>query len=295
MAEQMICSNSETCLHYINSKFELYKTKLDEEQHTSDQLIASIREQIASSRSNQEEFLRQLDYLEEESFKTYEENKTCKEVFSRVLFHCTLGLFKMFQHLFHLHREFAFDEVLTSEQRIAELFQYRPSLLSNIEKLRATLPIKPIVTHSKGFSNRADVEAFKQKTDSTPLKLPSPIASNEIDLTKFIRDNQSNQPYEFQSFHFLSIFHSSRSTPFKFSQIAQHSQPSKSVPLPSKKPSIPCDDALLSAANKRFVLLFNINHPEMLHVYDMQTNQTKEYQWDEGILIEKRHVFFSDQ
>ena len=203
----------------------------------------------------------------------------------------------MFQHLFHLHREFAFDEVFTSEQRIAELFQYRPSLLSNIEQLRATLPIKPTVTHSKGFSNRADVEAFKQKTDPTPLKLPSPIASNEIDLTKFIRDNQTNQPYGFQFLRFPSmhIFHSSRSTPFKFSQIAQHSQSSKSVPVPSKKPSqrmIPCDDALLSAANKRFVLLFNMNHPEMLHVFDMQTNQTKEYQWDEGILIEKRHVFF---
>lgn len=100
----------------------------------------------------------------------------------------------MFQQLFHLHREFAFDEVLTSEQRIAELFQYRPSLLPNIEKLRATLPIQPIVTQSKGFSNRADVQAFKQKTNPIPLKQASPIASNEIDLTQFIRDNQSNQP-----------------------------------------------------------------------------------------------------
>lgn len=91
---------------------------------------------------------------------------------------------------------------------------------------------------------------------------------------------------------------SSRSTQFKFSQIAQHSLSTKSIPIPSKIRSerlIPCDDALLSAANKRFVLLFNMNHPEMLHVFDMQTNETKEYQWDEGILIEKCHVFFSDQ
>lgn len=99
MAEQMICSNSETCLHYINSKFELYKNQLDEEQHTSDQLIASIREQVASTRSNQEEFLRQLDYLEEESLKTYEENKTCKNKRREFCLFMTLFDFRFIQNV----------------------------------------------------------------------------------------------------------------------------------------------------------------------------------------------------
>lgn len=72
----MICSSSEACLHFIDSKFEFYKQLLDREQQTSDQLIASIREQA----SNQQAFLQQLDYFEEESFKTYEENKTCNRM-----------------------------------------------------------------------------------------------------------------------------------------------------------------------------------------------------------------------
>lgn len=178
----------------------------------------------------------------------------------------------MFQNLFHLHREFAFDEVIKQEQRIAELFQYRPTLLPNIEQLRATLSVKS--TPNKSFSNRADINAFQHKTETSLPRIPSPVPSNEIDLTKFIRDTQPNP----------------KSTQFKFSQLAQHSQPSKSLPLPTRKSSfrqtIPCNDALLSAANKRFVLLFNINHPVLLHVFDMNNNQTKEYQWDEGVVIE---------
>lgn len=76
MDMKTICSNSEACLHFINSKFEFYKERLDYDQQISDQLITSIREQIART-SNHESILQQLDYFEEESFKTYEENKTC--------------------------------------------------------------------------------------------------------------------------------------------------------------------------------------------------------------------------
>ena len=120
-----------------------------------------------------------------------------------------LGLFKMFQNLFNLHREFAFDEVLYSERQIAESFQYRPSLLPNIEKIRfpihsvtanrltfaATPTPKTFLTtpvRSTSFSNRADIEAFQKKKQSV---LPKPIESNEIDLTKFIRETYSNNSY----------------------------------------------------------------------------------------------------
>ena len=73
----MICSSSEACLQFINSKFESYKQQLDREQQTTDRLIASVREQAAKT-TNPEAFLQQLDYFEEESFKTHEENKTCE-------------------------------------------------------------------------------------------------------------------------------------------------------------------------------------------------------------------------
>jgi hypothetical protein len=106
----------------------------------------------------------------------------------------------MFQNLFNLHREFAFDEVLINEHQIARTFQYRPSLLSNIEKLRfpknpltfaATSTPKTFLSNSTSFSNRADIEAFQQKKESNQ-RIPSPIESNEIDLTKLIRDTYAN-------------------------------------------------------------------------------------------------------
>jgi len=120
----------------------------------------------------------------------------------------------MFQNLFNLHREFAFDEILINERQIAELFQYRPSLLPNIEKLRfsthsmiinneknrltfaATPTPKTFIPITTSFSNRADIEAFQQKKESIQT-IKSPIESNEIDLTKLIRETYSNNTYVF--------------------------------------------------------------------------------------------------
>jgi hypothetical protein len=103
----------------------------------------------------------------------------------------------MFQNLFRLHREFAFDEVLTNEGRIARAFQYRPSLISNIEKLRFTnnSTTKKILPNSTSFSNRAHIEAFQQKKETSQRILPT-IESNEIDLTKLVRDTYANDTYE---------------------------------------------------------------------------------------------------
>ncbi|CAF2607879.1 unnamed protein product [Rotaria sp. Silwood2] len=132
----------------------------------------------------------------------------------------------MFQNLFNLHRECAFDKVLVTERQIAESFQYRPSVLYNIEKIvfsinsiissssahsnikhneknhltfAATPTPKTTLStpmHSTSFSNRADIEAFQQKKNSIPSKtIPiatSPIDSNEIDLTKLVRETYLN-------------------------------------------------------------------------------------------------------
>jgi len=209
----------------------------------------------------------------------------------------------MFQNLFNLHREFAFDEILITEHQISQSFQYRPSLISNIEKLRlpmnneknsltftATPTPKTFLSNSTSFSNRADIEAFQQKKESNQ-RIPSPIESNEIDLTKLIRDTYANNTYElkFQIFDFSSLGFS-RSQPFKFSTISQNwQQQQKTIPTPAKKSlpqTKPCDDALLSAANKRFVLLYNMNTINILYIFDMQKDETKELPWIEGILIE---------
>ena len=144
--------------------------------------------------------------------------------------HCFLsGLLKMFQNLLNLHREFAFDKVLLSERRITESFQYRPSVLPNIQKLRLPKPPSlsssssmhsvisnterhrlvfsptptprtrlPTPVHSTSFSKRADIETFQHKQESLPLKSTqkpiSPIESNEIDLTKLVRETNPNHP-----------------------------------------------------------------------------------------------------
>jgi hypothetical protein len=127
-----------------------------------------------------------------------------------------LGLFQMFQNLFSFHREFAFDKVLLHERRIAEVFQYRPCLISNIDKLgfpmtsvlinQETNPLhfsakrtpKTFLSASTSFSNRADIEAFQQKKQSPIQRIPTPIESNEIDLTKLIRDTNQNNTYVFE-------------------------------------------------------------------------------------------------
>lgn len=106
----------------------------------------------------------------------------------------------MFRKLFILHREFAFHDVIHHESQIAQLFQYRPSLLPNIKSLQFLLqnslrfsstPIpNTTISSSISFSNRADIEAFQQKKQVIPI-----IESNEIDLTKLIRDTNPNKKY----------------------------------------------------------------------------------------------------
>jgi hypothetical protein len=222
MDEHFICSNSEACLQFISTKFDYYKQILDDDQQACDHSIASIREQACLYTHSDEKFrlfalelANQLDYFEQEAFKTYEENKTCIyfPFFSFQTIFFPLGLFKMFQDLFHLHRESAFDEVLRNEHRLAEAFQYRPSLLPNIEKLRlsthsmltnidknhltfaATPTPKTLIPISTSFSNRADIEAFQKRKE--PIRR-SPIESNEIDLTKLIRETYANNTYVFR-------------------------------------------------------------------------------------------------
>ncbi|CAF2849276.1 unnamed protein product [Rotaria sp. Silwood2] len=222
----------------------------------------------------------------------------------------------MFQNLFNLHRECAFDKVLVTERQIAESFQYRPSVLYNIEKIvfsinsiissssahsnikhneknhltfAATPTPKTTLStpmHSTSFSNRADIEAFQQKKNSIPSKtIPiatSPIDSNEIDLTKLVRETYLNNT----------------SDQFKFSKISQnlrqqHQHQQKSSVIPSKKisqRSIPCNDALLVGANKRFVLLYNMNIPNILYIFDIQKNEPKETHWDEGDILSLGHI-----
>ncbi|CAF4425426.1 unnamed protein product, partial [Adineta steineri] len=68
-----------------------YKQILDDDQRACDSTIASIREQMYSYNNKDEklrsltgsdtiEFTNQLNYLEQEAFKTNEENKTCKYI-----------------------------------------------------------------------------------------------------------------------------------------------------------------------------------------------------------------------
>jgi len=89
MDENFICSNSEACLHFIHSKFDYYKKILDNDQQVCDNMIASIREQAWLYNNDDEKFrlitsydrielANQLDYFEQEAFKTNEENKTCR-------------------------------------------------------------------------------------------------------------------------------------------------------------------------------------------------------------------------
>ncbi len=88
-----------------------------------------------------------------------------------------------------------------------------------------------------------------------------------------------------------------RSNQFEFSKVSQHwrqQQQQKITPTPLKrisKQTRPCDEALLAGANKRFVLLYNMNVSNMLYVFDVQKDETKEFQWDEGILVRKKFLY----
>ncbi|CAF1472375.1 unnamed protein product [Adineta ricciae] len=294
MDKKQACSNSEACLQFIYSKFDSYKQVLDDEQHACEKLIASIREQIclydnddeklrAMTGFNAIELANQLAYFEQEAFKTHEENKTC--------------LFKMFQKLLSFNRDHSFNEVLLNERQIADLFQYRPSVLPNIKRIaflkhsNSLLQSNPMMQHtdpsrlifpeapkvsiqSTTFSKRADIEAFQQKQGSIRTR----IESNEIDLTQLIRDT-------------VPITSKSQ---FNFAKVSQHFQRQQNfTTAPRKKiskPTVPCNDALLTAANKRFILLYNMNTPKLLYFFDTQKDETKEFPWDEDVILSLGHV-----
>ena len=148
-----------------------------------------------------------------------------------------LGLSKMFNNLLCLQHHLAFDEVIVTERQIAESFQYRPSLLCNIEKIHTSLqssvlpsvkhfetepmkknPVTCMATsmpkilltssvHSTSFSNRAEIEAFQQRKNFMPSKIiqPSSIDSNQMDLKKPIRETHLDDKYVFEHSHLLSI------------------------------------------------------------------------------------------
>jgi len=95
MDETLISSNSEACLHFIYFKFDTYKNILDHDQQICDQMIDSIRKQIYSYNNYNDEKFRliidydrndlfnQLNYFQQEAFKTYEENKTCIKILNQ--------------------------------------------------------------------------------------------------------------------------------------------------------------------------------------------------------------------
>ena len=105
-----------------------------------------------------------------------------------------LGLLGKFQQLFQMHRDGVAEENLRSNLRdVDSAFQHRPSIVTNLEKLLAAS--KQRSTTSRSFCNRADVQAFqraKQNGTSVPLTRPA-IESNEIDLTKLIRETSASQ------------------------------------------------------------------------------------------------------
>lgn len=94
MDEKLICSNSEACLHFIYSQFDTYKNILVHDQQICDELIVLIRQDIYLYNNytdekfrlitgyNRNDLFDQLNYFEQEAFKTNEENKTCMKIFN---------------------------------------------------------------------------------------------------------------------------------------------------------------------------------------------------------------------
>lgn len=86
------------------------------------------------------------------------------------------------------------------------------------------------------------------------------------------------------------LLFSYRSEQFKFSQLSQNLQQQKQQqPINTDQKKLPrrtmsCDDTLLTGANKRFVLLYNMNIVNILYIYDIQKDETKEFPWDESII-----------
>ncbi|UJR27844.1 hypothetical protein I4U23_009109 [Adineta vaga] len=162
------------------------------------------------------------------------------------------------------------------------------SVIANTEKNRlifSATPTPKTAVHLTSFSKRADIEAFQQKQESMQLKsiekLPTPIESNEIDLTKLIRDTYPNNTGD----------------QFKFSKVSQNwqrQQQQQNITITPVKEvlihTVPCDSALLSAANKRFILLYNMNTSNILYVCDTQKDETKEFHWDEGEIYSIGHA-----
>lgn len=111
--------------------------------------------------------------------------------FCRHLFF-SLGLISKFQDALRFFQEDALEEVKLILREIETTFPYRPSVRENLEKLYAkskeTTSIKP------SFSNRPDIRAFQRQKHgeiSSSVRRPM-IESNEIDLTKLIRETSSS-------------------------------------------------------------------------------------------------------
>lgn len=90
MDGEIVGSKRESCLQFINFKFERYKKIIDDDQQACEQNIAAIRELIMLCNNDDVrlqsitgygtvELANQLDYLQREALKTHEENKTCKQ------------------------------------------------------------------------------------------------------------------------------------------------------------------------------------------------------------------------
>lgn len=94
MDENLICSDSEACLHFINSKFDHYNKVLDDDQQACANMIDFIRQQLCLYNNEHDdeklrsitgfdkiELVDQLNYFEQEAVKTNEENKTCMYIY----------------------------------------------------------------------------------------------------------------------------------------------------------------------------------------------------------------------
>jgi len=264
-------ANVEISLEHIHNHFDSLKSILDQEQQHCDNLIRSTREEILTNEDEQSkiELADQLNYFEEETIKTHEENKQC--------------LFSKFQDALRFHQEGALGKVQSILHEIQSTFVYRPSVRENLEKLYAKSKEKTSIKRS--FCNRPDIDAFqRQKHDEIFSSVRRPmIESNEIDLTKLIRETSSSQ---------------NGSNRFRFSNLSNsHYDQSLKSTSPTENPSttiystrLSCENALLMASSKHYVLLYNIEISNQLYMFDIQTRQIKEQHWDEGAILSVGYV-----
>lgn len=93
-----------------------------------------------------------------------------------------------------------------------------------------------------------------------------------------------------------------RSNRFRFSNLSNsHYDQSLQPTSPREKSSITiystrlsCENALLMASSKHYVLLYNIEISNHLYMFDIQTRQIKEQFWDEGMCPQGDVFCFND-